>query len=354
VGGDNLLAKNRQPGVPGAPQTVLTEAFFGNANAAIVGEANSSGDLSCIDAISVITTSFKNLEWGDRERFRSALAQYPQATSELTFVNLYAWTSIQYPRWGEFNDHILVSYDPGTTGVSSTFLPPIGSDPVGTMVTLHKRFGASFERVPEHLLQQLPEGVVWELKAKDHDYLYTPDQIKNLSGGPASELRRRLSKFHRTHNEAVTVLPLTHDNLGDARKVSGAWLEERLVACQSEAEKEGKREDALACSRILNKWSELSELRGSVTYVNREPVSFAIGELIPHPQYSAGALVSHFEKSVLRKDLEGLPVHCFQSLCGELSRDVVVNRMQDAGVSGLQKWKQSWGPFGQGKKGRIG
>lgn len=352
MSGDDSLAKDRRPEMSGAPRTALTEALFGNE--AIVERADLSSTLSSLGPISIITTSFKDLEWGDRERFRTALAQYPQATSELTFVNLYAWTSIQYPRWGEFNDHILVSYDPGNTGLSTTFLPPIGPDPVGTMVRLHQRFGASFERVPEHLLHQLPDGVEWQLKAKDHDYLYTPEQIRTLSGGPASELRRRLSKFHRAHDDAVTSLPLTQDNLVDARKITGAWLEERLAACQSEGEKEGKKEDALACTRILNKWSELSELRGSVIYVNDEPVSLAVGELVPHPQYSAGALVSHFEKSVIRKDLEGLPVHCFQALCSELPPGVVVNRMQDAGVTGLQKWKQSWGPFDQGKKGRVG
>lgn len=322
--------------------------------ASVLEDTAIPGELGVAEAPSIITYGFKNLEWGDRDRFRVALQQYPQATSELTFVNLYAWAAIQYPRWGEFEGHILVSYDPGNTGESSKLLPPIGPDPVGTMVTLHRRFGAIFERVPEHLLQQMPEDVPWQLVSKDHDYLYTPEQIKNLGGGPASELRRRLSKFHRTHPEAISSEPLSETNLHDAHKVVNAWLEERLRACKTEDERAGKIEDTQACRRILTQWSELPELRGKVVYVAGEPVSLAVGELVAHPVFPAGVVVSHFEKSVLRRDLEGLPVHCFQVLCSDLPAATVVNRMQDAGVPGLKTWKESWGPFDLGKKGRIG
>lgn len=324
------------------------------AGAAVLDDAVASTNPQVLEDLSIITHNFRGLEWGNREVFRSALQQYPQATSELTFVNLYAWAAIQYPRWGEFEGHILVSYDPGNTGDSSKFLPPIGPDPVGTMVALHRRFGATFERVPEALLQQMPEDVAWQLVSKDHDYLYTPEQIRSLAGGQASELRRRLSKLHRNHPQAISSEPLNETTLQDAQKVVNAWLEERLAACKTPDEREGKIEDTQACRRILAKWSELPELRGTVIYVEGEPVSLAVGELVAHPDFPAGVVVSHFEKSVLRKDLEGLPVHCFQVLCSDLPEGAVVNRMQDAGVSGLKTWKESWGPFDLGRKGRVG
>jgi len=349
---DGVTAEERVPR-NGIKPNIQGDGTLGG-GASVLENTAASPELRVAEAPSIITYGFKNLEWRDRERFDSALQQYPQATSELTFVNLYAWAAIQYPRWGEFEGHILVSYDPGNTGNSSKLLPPIGPDPVGAMVTLHRRFGAIFERVPEHLLQQMPEDVPHQLVSKDHDYLYTPEQIKNLGGSPASELRRRVNKFHRTHAEAISSEPLSEANLKDAHKVVNAWLEERLRACLTEDERAGKIEDTQACRRILAQWSELPDLRGRVIYVAGEPVSLAIGELVAHPVFRSGVVVSHFEKSVLRKDLEGLPVYCFQVLCSDLPEGTVVNRMQDAGVPGLKRWKESWGPFDLGRKGRAG
>lgn len=337
----------------GITPTIQGDGTLGG-EAAVLEDTAASAELRMAEAPSIITYGFKNLEWSDRERFRAALQQYPQATSELTFVNLYAWAAIQYPRWGEIEGHIVVSYDPGNTGESSKLLPPIGPDPVGTMVTLHRRFGATFERVPEYLLQQMPEDVSWQFVCKDHDYLYTPAQVESLAGSQASELRRRLNKFHRSHPQAISSEPLSEANLRDAHKVVNAWLEERLRACKTEDERAGKVEDTQACRRILTQWSELPELRGRVIYVAQEPVSLAVGELVAHPVFSAGVVVSHFEKSVIRRDLEGLPVHTFQVLCRDLPEGTVVNRMQDAGVPGLKTWKESWGPFDLGRKGRVG
>ena len=91
-----------------------------------------------------------------------------------------------------------------------------------------------------------------------------------------------------------------------------------------------------------------------VFYVNGEPVSLAVVEFVSHPHNPTGVIVSHFTKSILKKDLEGLPVRCFQVLCSGLPEGVIINRMQDAGVPGLKTWKESWGPFDLGRKGSIG
>lgn len=297
---------------------------------------------------------FQSLDWGHRTTFREALERHPQWTSELTFVNLYAWAPVQYPRWGEIEGHLVVSYDPGNTGQSMKFLPPIGPDPIGLMAKLHREHGAVFVRVSSEHLASVCESIPRSLTEHEHDYLYTADQVRNLFGGQASELRRRLKKLHGSHGDQIAWAAVSKDTMRDAHIVVERWLGERLASCKTDEDQDGKRDDAEACRRVLDRWSELSELRGYVIYVRGEPVSLAIGELIKHPKAPSGIVISHFEKSVLAKDLQGLPVLCFQMLCTDIKPDCVINRMQDAGVPGLKTWKQSWGPFDMGQKGMLG
>jgi hypothetical protein len=296
----------------------------------------------------------KPLEWSDRTEIQSALSQYPQWTSELTFVNLYAWAPIQYPRWGQVDGHIIVSYDPGNTGESVKFLPPIGPDPKSVMETLHRDYGAVFVRVDKAHLSSIASDVNTELTPKDHDYLYTVDQIRELKGSQASELRRRSNKLIRDQGADLTTASINAETLDDARIVVDKWLKERLDSAKDDSDRSGKIEDATACNRVLERWSELGQLKGTLIYHRGEPVSLGIGELIEHPEATHGILVSHFEKSVISRELQGLTIYSFQVLCSSLDKECVVNRMQSAGNEGLRVWKESWGPFGQREKGAVG
>lgn len=311
-----------------------------------------------IDVTSVLLeqkiANFKPLEWKDREIFRDYLSKFPQWTSELSFVNLYAWAEIQYPCWALHEDHIVVSYDPGNTGTSSILLQPIGPNPVSLMEKLHSQYGISFVRVDKELLDKISISIRSELVLDDHDYLYTADQIRELRGSKASELRRRVSKFLRNHADNLSIGSLCSDTVGDAQDVIDSWLQERFNSMKSEEEKSGKRDDATACRRIIERWDQFKELIGSIIYYSGRPVSLAIGEVVSHPEIPNGMLISHFEKSVISKELEGLPIYSFQVLCSQLNDRCVVNRMQSAGVEGLRKWKDSWGPFGFREKGRVG
>lgn len=296
----------------------------------------------------------KPLEWSDRQEIETALSEYPQWTSELTFINLYAWAPIQYPRWGKIEGHVLVSYDPGNTGESIKFLPPVGHNAAFVMETLSRDYGAVFVRVDKEHLKNIASDVSTELTPKDHDYLYTVDQVRELRGSQASELRRRLNKLVRNQGTDLTTASIDSNTLEDARIVVQKWLQERLDSAKNDADHAGKIEDARACDRILDKWHELGQLIGTLVYHRGEPVSLGIGEIVNHPESSQGILVSHFEKSVISKELEGLPVYSFQVLCSSLHEECIVNRMQSAGVEGLRTWKESWGPFGQREKGVVG
>jgi len=331
-----------QEGLQGDQIACLTGASVG-------GEARQAR----VQSLEQLLENFKELEWGDKGRFQAQLTQYPQSTSELSFVNLYAWAPIQYPRWGEFEGHILVSYDPGNTGESRAFLPPIGPDPAHVLERLHREFGATFVRVPEQMLSQLSSDIEWRFSEKDHDYLYSPEQVRSLKGSQASTLRRQLRRFQKYVGDRVSVRELEPSLVPDAFTVVQAWLTARLAVCSTEEERVGKQEDAMACRRILSKFQDLSELRGTLVYVNHEPVALYVGELASNRGAPGNCYISHFEKQITRPDLEGLAVYVFQAACSDLAPDCIINRMQDTGLPGLRQWKRSWGPCSLGNKGEV-
>lgn len=301
------------------------------------------------ERIQGLLEGFSPVSWEDRATFDHALQRFPQRTSEMSFVNVFAWASIQYPRWAEIDGHVIVSYDPGNTGASNKFLPPIGPDPIGVMERLHRDFGAVFTRVDMEYQGKIPVEVPTTETPGDHDYLYSPQQIRSLEGSASSELRRRVKKIEKL-GDAISSAEISLETLDHARTVVDKWLSERIASTGDL----GKRDDAQACLRILDKWSELPQLRGTVIYHRGEPVSLSIGEILSHPETPGGTFVIHFEKSMLTKELEGLPILSFQRLCAGLNDDCVINRMQSAGVEGLRKWKESWGPSGQRQKIAVG
>ncbi len=323
-----------------------------------------------LSSLEQFISRFEPLGWESREAIVKACNEFPQRTSELTFVNLYAWAEIQYPRWAEYKGHVIVSYDPGNTGTSMKFLPPIGPNPVEIMTELYSELAATFVRVDSSQIGQLPHHVPNMLDRDTWDYLYEPSQIQRLEGSQASELRRRCNKLMRNKGEGLTTKPLSNETIPDALIVNDRWLAERLnnldvkaarlqpddraAITIIESDREGKREDASACQRILSKWRELPELQGQVIYYNGEPISFGIGELVRLPNSDRPMLVSHFEKSSISKEYEGLPVYCFQVLCRDLPPECMINRMQSAGVNDLAVWKQSWGPVAMQQKGIVG
>lgn len=292
---------------------------------------------------------FSPVSWADKAVFDVAIDRNPQRTSELTFVNIYAWAPIQYPRWAEIDGHLVVHLDPGNTGESKHFLPPIGPHPVQLMERLHREFGAVFTRIDDSHLAHLSSDIPVTDTPGDHDYLYSVDQIAKLEGKSASELRRRARKLNAL-GDAISTAEITEATVEDARVVVGKWLEGRIAATGDR----GKADDAMACNRVLDKWGELPQLRGTLVYYQKEPVSLSIGEMVRHPETPDGTLIVHFEKSVIATHLAGLPVFSFQKLCTDLPSGCIINRMQSAGVAGLRDWKESWGPSGMRRKIAVG
>jgi hypothetical protein len=317
------------------------------ASAPVYNEITVSSELARIQPL---LNRLQPLEWSDKAHIENAITQHPQRTSELTFVNLFAWAPIQYPRWANIEGHVVVSYDPGDTGESVKFLPPIGPNPSALMEKLSREYGAVFARVDIAERDNLSPDVATVVTPNDHDYLYTVEQIQELKGSKSSELRRRLGKFTKNVGEDASTAPITAETIADAKTVVDCWLTERIASSGDT----GKIDDANACNRILERWDELPNLRGSLVYHKGVPVSLAIGELV-HPRGAENpTLIVHFEKSVISRELEGLPVFSFQKLCSDLPKGCVINRMQSAGVEGLQKWKESWGPLGQLEKILVG
>jgi hypothetical protein len=330
------------------PPTELTTAV---ANEEVLPQARASIATAPSRAQTLEAVAFEAIELSQAEMFRGALSKYPHITSEMSFANFFGWAPIQYPRWGSFNGHILVTYDPGNTGNNTRFLPPIGPDPVGTMARL-VALGAQFVRVDAALALKMPQGVSVQFNAGDYDYLYTPTQIESLEGSPCSENRRRLRRFNEDFQSRVSTIDITPATLELAERVVDQWLTARLQTAKTPEDRTGRIEDATGCRRILSAWNSFPELRGRIVLIDGSPVSLGIAELKRDLETGQNTLVSHYEKCDLT--IKGLPIWNFQQLCQGLSPSDLINRMQDTGAPGLREWKESWGPKGQIRKAVVG
>jgi hypothetical protein len=355
IAGSSIESALRSVGLPVRPEASdakVAEALPA-ASAVTKGEPSplSSPEIRTLSLGCLEQVEFRPVELSHAETFRAALREYPHRTSEMTFANFYGWAPIQYPRWGEFEGHLLVSFDPGNTGRNDRFLPPIGPDPIRTMAKLVGQ-GAQFCRVDADLALRLPQGISVQLREADHDYLYTPTQVARLEGNQSSENRRRLRRFNEEYGSRVAVVEISERNVGLAEQVVDLWLAARLEVARSEEDRNGRIEDATGCRRMLAAWGAFPELKGVIVLLDNKPVSIGVAEILRRDSSGGRTLVSHYEKCDL--SIKGLPIFNFQQLCAGLSETDLINRMQDTGAPGLREWKNSWGPAGQIKKATVG
>lgn len=162
------------------------------------------------------------------------------------------------------------------------------------------------------------------------DYIYSSEDLINLSGKKYQPKRNHISFFMRNNNWSYE--RLTKDNIPECLEMSKLWLEGCLEEYREELEDELK-----IIERVFENYDSL-DFVGGLIRVDGRVVAYTMGE-----PASKDVFCVHIEKAF--SDIRGAyPMINQQFVKNELSEYKYINREDDTGAENLRKAKLSYYP----------
>ncbi len=276
-----------------------------------------------------------------RDELHPIFANLPDGVSEYTFGGLYLFRKHYGYRISRIgNGQYALS---GTRDGKSFFCLPTGlpadSSCVQDLLDRHDYLKGLAERFADDARIRLESHGYGIVEDRDNfDYLYRVDDLADLPGRRYHKKRNQVNGFVRAyeyeHHE------LSRDNCDDAAKVLDHWKRER----ERNGEDEGDYPEAREALELM----EALELRGSIVYVDGEPVAYTMGEALAQGE----SFVIHVEKANSR--LRGVYQFVNQAFASLIRNEYkLINREQDLGDGGLRQAKMTYRPAGFVKKYKV-
>ena len=162
------------------------------------------------------------------------------------------------------------------------------------------------------------------------DYIYSSEDLINLSGKKYQPKRNHISYFMKNNNWSYE--RLTVDNIPECYEMSKLWLEGALDEYKEELEGELK-----IIKRVFDNYDKLDYVGGLIR-VDGRVVAYTMGEPASKEVFSV-----HIEKAF--SDIRGAyPMINQQFVKNELSSFKYINREDDTGAENLRKAKLSYYP----------
>jgi hypothetical protein len=162
------------------------------------------------------------------------------------------------------------------------------------------------------------------------DYIYSSEDLINLSGKKYQPKRNHISYFMKNNNWSYETL--TKENIPECLEMSKLWLDGALEEYKEELEGELK-----IIERVFDNYDELDYVGGLIR-VDGKVVAYTMGEKGPD-----GVFCVHIEKAFA--DIRGAyPMVNQQFVKNELSEYKYINREDDTGAENLRKAKLSYYP----------
>jgi hypothetical protein len=255
----------------------------------------------------------------------------PEGISEFTFANIYLFRQTHHYRISQLEDELYVIT--GRDADQSFFMLPFGLPEQGILKDLFTRH-KSMKALTSSQAEQLADlGYDVSEDRDNFDYLYSRDDLVNLTGRKFHKKKNQLNLFIR--NNECQAKPLLEDYRDDALHILEQWRR-----------RQDDPGDVIAATEALEKMWPL-QLCGGIFYIDGQPAAYCLGE-----ELALGAsFVIHFEKAVLTPEFRGLYQFINQAFAYILpGKYETVNREQDLGDPGLRQAKESYHPVGFVKK----
>lgn len=284
------------------------------------------------------------LEWSvpsvsDGERIRQITAQSGNMGSDISFANIYLLRKKYEIQLCSSRGFLLRHYNGYYGRKGYTF--PIGNGNLEKMLETLRAdaqlrreqlcFCLLTEEQKDKLEQIYPGEFVFESNPGDSDYVYSREELANLSGKAFHKKKNHFSKFVRTYPD-YRFEQIGAANWQDAALVEDMWYYEHL-----QEEDESQKREYAAIKEALNNFDEL-ELSGGILYVNDTPAAMTIASYI-----NENVCDIHFEKAVGECVLNGAYAAINRLFAQSLDCEWL-NREEDIGIEGLRKAKMSYRP----------
>jgi hypothetical protein len=292
---------------------------------------------------------FRPLELGDCGLIQEALWDYQPETSELTFTNLFIWSSLYGWRWSKAGPWLLLLRD--KEGQAPSFLQPVGPSPrleITRMALdwLRQERGVrkpAIERVDARFAAEVShEPGLRIVPQREHfDYVYRTSDLIELRGGRFHAKRNHISRFLEDHGGDFRFVPIGPENLGLCAEFQARWCERRRC------DEDMNLLEEWAAIRLGLRHHQALNVQGGAVMIGESVEAFTFGELL-----NSQTAVVHIEKA--NPEIPGLYAFINQAFCQEHWTGVpFINREQDLGETGLRKAKLSYHPLRLVEKFRV-
>lgn len=268
---------------------------------------------------------------GMRPVLHPIFKKFPDGISEFCFANIYLFRATHGYRVSLLPGEVLLIT--GDDGGRPFFMLPDGIPADGLLRELFTRF-SSMKAVSEKKAAVLDKKGYAITEDRDNfDYLYSREEMKELSGRKFHKKKNLVNLFTGTYNYEGR--PLTVEYRKDALGILDGWRSSH----PGQNDYEAAREALLLSEEIV--------LCGGIYFVEGTPAAYILGEELTPEMF-----VVHFEKGV--GDFKGLLQFVNRSFASILpERYSIINREQDLGDEGLRRSKESYRPIGFVKKYRA-
>lgn len=288
-----------------------------------------------------IPHGFQPVNQVSQARYLEFLAATPQRAADYTYTNIWGWAEYYGLSLG-FRDDLCWIHQ---SKPFSCYWAPVG-DWNAAKWSSHPELqaGLTLHRVPEQLSTLLKAKwgtrVTEEESREQWEYLYSLEELTNLSGNKFHKKKNHVNAYHKAYGEDYRVLDAAA--LEEVLELQDQWCQWR--DCESSPSLQAEND---VIFRVVGNWGRLPNLCGGALYVENKMVAFAIGEPLDDT-----SLVVHFEK--VQPDYKGV----YQAINNAFARHAdprftVINREQDMGELGLRQAKETYNPIGFLKKNRL-
>ncbi|MBE6760033.1 MAG: DUF2156 domain-containing protein [Ruminococcaceae bacterium] len=272
----------------------------------------------------------------DKEWVDSVLVGSRHRSCVYTFAQMYLWSVHYGTQIARYKNCLLSKSGLGRP----CYIYPAGEYDIAEIVDVLEKdaaergvefgFCVAEDWQADELDSAFPGRFARESSPDDSDYVYSAEDLINLSGRKYHGKRNHISKFTREHPE-WSYEPLSDANAADCLEAGMIWYEGLEEMSDSLAHEREIIQRAITRRDILG-------LKGGLIRVDGKVVAFTLGERL-----NGDTFVVHFEKAL--PGFEGAyPVINNSFAAHELSGYRYINREEDLGIEGLRKAKLSYYP----------
>lgn len=281
---------------------------------------------------------FGKVELSDKPRVEEYLRKSNFRGCEYTFGNIFLWGK-------HYNTEICFSdalcFEKTGSGSDTMFIYPYGDGNTKTAVELIREYAAkngipcvicANTYVKDKIIGLFPNAKA-ELYRDFCDYVYSADDLENLTGKKYHAKRNHLNRFYEND---WSFEPLSAENVSECLEMNELWRAENVTDNSEDAKSKLAELDVV--TRSLELFGELG-YTGGVIRVDGAVQAFTFGE--PSEE---NTFVVHVEKA-LRK-YQGTYAAINREFVKSLGRKYAyIDREEDTGSENLRKAKMSYNPL---------